>query len=118
MKFPLKKSWFYILLLLISNGITSLCTLYYSEIGFVLIKNNSNQVIKNIQLIYHGTGEDKKVWVGTLLPNRTYKYQINYFNQGEFRLDMNYDISNQVKSEIVEGYAAPYKKKRYVIEIN
>lgn len=117
MSFKEKKFYAYLLFLVIFGFVTSFLTLYFSEKGYVIIHNNSNQVVENIELIYHNSDVDKKIWVGKLPPNSSYKHQINYANMNEFQLNINYNLSSQSKSEIVEGYVTEYYKKRYYFKI-
>lgn len=90
---------------------------YFVERGFVIIHNHSNQKVQNVYMVYDNMGRSEKVWIGSLLPNQTYKHQINYADMNEFAVGIRYDLGSETKSETVVGYAADYDKQRYVFEI-
>lgn len=111
-----KKTGYFVWLMLCC-GATAWLTIYFSEMGHVIIQNRSDQVAQNIQIVYRNANTDKSVWIGDLPPNQTYKYPINYFNMNEFQLNIRYDLRQSSQTEIIEGYATHYNQKRYFVEM-
>lgn len=99
--------------LLIVAGLSSWITLWCNNKGTITIKNNTNQPINEIYVIYQTNGSEIKSFIGTISANSKYQYRINYgnINEGSMR------IVYQDKIIDINGYIASYDKQHYKVDI-